>query len=122
MKHVVFYDAKCPFCFYIKKVFRKFDWMGQIKWVAVQDTDKEGKFPYLEGRNTLDEIHMLTKKGEVIEGFYTVRRLLLALPLFAVFGVLLYLPGMDKIGSPLYQWFSAHRHQWFGRYDLPRYA
>ncbi|WP_226581754.1 thiol-disulfide oxidoreductase DCC family protein [Halobacillus litoralis] len=122
MKHIVFYDAQCPFCFYVKKVFRRFDWLDQIKWVSVQEATRGGKYPYLEGRNTLDEIHMLTKQGEVKEGFATIRKLLLALPLFSVFGIILSLPGVDFIGSPLYRWFSAHRHQWFGRYDLPRYA
>ncbi|MCA1020752.1 thiol-disulfide oxidoreductase DCC family protein [Halobacillus litoralis] len=122
MKHVVFYDAQCPFCFYVKKILMKFDWLGQIKWVAVQETEKSGKYPYLEGRNVLDEIHMLTKEGEITQGFETIRRLMMALPFFAAFGVLLSLPGASRIGSPLYRWFSDHRHQWFGRYDLPRYA
>lgn len=122
MKHIVFYDAQCPFCFYVKKTFRKFDWLNQIKWVAVQEVEGSGKYPYLEGRNTLDEIHMLTKEGEVKEGFYTIQKLLLTLPLFSLFGILLSLPGVDVIGSPFYRWFSDHRHQWFGRYGLPRYA
>ena len=122
MKHVVFYDAQCPFCFYVKKTFRLFDWRNQIKWVSVQETEKGDKYPYLEGRDTLDEIHMLTKKGEIKEGFYTIRQLLLSLPLFSVIGILLYLPGASRVGSSLYRWFSEHRHQWFGRYDIPRYA
>ncbi|GEN53363.1 thiol-disulfide oxidoreductase DCC family protein [Halobacillus faecis] len=121
-KHIVFYDAQCPFCFYVKKTFLTFDWLHQIKWVAVQETEGTGKYPYLKGRNTLDEIHMLTKEGEVKQGFETIRKLLLSLPLFAVIGILLSFPGVDRIGSPLYRWFSDHRHQWFGRYDLPRYA
>ncbi|MGP4059342.1 thiol-disulfide oxidoreductase DCC family protein [Halobacillus litoralis] len=122
MKHIVFYDAQCPFCFYVKKTFRQFDWLNQIKWVSVQEVEKSGKYPYLEGRNTLDEIHMLTKEGEIKQGFRTIQKLLLVLPLFSMFGVLLSLPGFHLIGSPLYRWFSDHRHQWFGRYDLPRYA
>ncbi|RWZ58801.1 DUF393 domain-containing protein [Halobacillus fulvus] len=122
MKHIIFYDAQCPFCFYVKKTFRKFDWLDQIKWVSVQETEKEGLYPYLKGRETLEEIHMLTKQGEIKQGFYTIRRMLLALPLFSVIGILLYLPGAAKVGSPLYRWFSDHRHEWFGRYDIPRYA
>ncbi|WP_079477754.1 thiol-disulfide oxidoreductase DCC family protein [Halobacillus salinus] len=122
MKHIVFYDAQCPFCFYFKKTFRLFDWANQIKWVAVQETEREGLYPYLDGRDALAEIHMLTKEGEIKQGFYTIRRLLLALPMFAVLGLLLYLPGVSRIGDPLYKWVSDNRHQWFGRYDLPRYA
>ncbi len=122
MKHIVFYDAQCPFCFNVKRILRKFDWFHQIKWVAVQEVEERGGYPYLEGRNTLDEIHMLTKEGEVKEGYYSIRKLLLALPPFALLGLLLYLPGMDRVGSPAYKWFSGHRYQWFGRYDIPRYA
>ncbi|MCA0971213.1 DUF393 domain-containing protein [Halobacillus litoralis] len=122
IKHIVFYDAQCPFCFYFKKTLRLFDWTDQIKWVAVQETRQNGTYPYLEGRDTLDEIHMLTKEGEIKQGFYTIRRLLLALPPFALLALLLYLPGVDRVGPPLYRWVSANRHRWFGRYDLPRYA
>ncbi|ELK46369.1 DUF393 domain-containing protein [Halobacillus sp. ACCC02827] len=121
MKHIVFYDAQCPFCFYVKKTFRAFDWQNRIKWVSVQETEKTDRYPYLEGRPVLEEIHMLTKEGEIVQGFHTIRKLLLALPLFSVFGILLSLPGMSTIGSPLYRFVSDHRHQWFGRYDIPRY-
>jgi predicted DCC family thiol-disulfide oxidoreductase YuxK len=122
MKHVIFYDAQCPFCFQVKRIFRKFDWLHQVKWVSVQEVEKTGKYPYLEGRNTLDEIHMLTKEGEIKQGFATIRHLLLLLPPVSILGLILYLPGMNRIGSPLYRWFSSHRYQWFGRYDIPRYA
>ncbi|UOR11040.1 thiol-disulfide oxidoreductase DCC family protein [Halobacillus amylolyticus] len=122
MKHIVFYDAKCPFCFNVKRVVHKFDWRKQMKWVSIQEVEKTyGKYPYLEGRNTRDEIHMLTKEGELKAGFQTIRRLLILLPPFAFIGLLLYLPGMERIGSPLYRWFSGHRYQWFGQYDQPRY-
>ncbi|MGP4068649.1 thiol-disulfide oxidoreductase DCC family protein [Halobacillus sp. B29] len=122
MKHVVFYDAQCPFCYQIKRVFSKFDWLDQIKWVSVQAIEQSGKYPYLEGRNTLDEIHMLTKEGEIKKGFFTIRRLMLVLPPVSLIGLLLYLPGLHLIGTPLYQWFSSHRYQWFGRYEYPRYS
>ncbi|WP_240339670.1 thiol-disulfide oxidoreductase DCC family protein [Halobacillus ihumii] len=122
MKHIVFYDAACPFCFNVKRILRKFDWLNQLKWVSVQEVEKEnGKYPYLSGRNTRDEIHMLTKQGELKAGFGTIRKLLLLLPPISWIGLILYLPGMDRLGSPLYKWFSSHRYQWFGQYDQPRY-
>ncbi|UOQ45166.1 DUF393 domain-containing protein [Halobacillus salinarum] len=122
MKHIVFYDAQCPFCFNVKRVLRKFDWLNKIKWVSVQEVEASGKYPYLEGRNTLDEIHMLTKEGEIKQGFDSIRKLLSVLPPLALIGLLLYLPGMKLFGSPAYRWFSGHRYDWFGRYDIPRYS
>ncbi|WP_101842222.1 thiol-disulfide oxidoreductase DCC family protein [Halobacillus sp. Marseille-P3879] len=121
MKHIVFYDAQCPFCYYVKKTLKRLDWNNRMKWVSVQQVEENGHYPYLKGRPLLEEIHLLTAKGQVIEGFRAVRLILLQLPTVFLPGLLLYLPGMDKVGSVSYRWFSNRRYQWFGRYNKPRY-
>ncbi|GGF20513.1 hypothetical protein GCM10010954_19060 [Halobacillus andaensis] len=121
MKHIVFYDAQCPFCYYVKKWVQRLDWNANMKWVSVQEVYKNGRYPYLEGRPLLDEIHLLTDQGKVVEGFHSIRFILLQLPLFFMPGLLLYLPGMKVWGVRLYKWFSSRRYEWFGQYDQPRY-
>ncbi|MFC7060878.1 thiol-disulfide oxidoreductase DCC family protein [Halobacillus seohaensis] len=121
MKHIVFYDAQCPFCYHVKKFLRRFDWFDQVKWVSVQEVEASGNYPYLKGENTLEEIHLLTKQGELKKGFRSIRFLLIVLPPLSLIGFALYLPGVLKVGSPLYIWFSKRRYKWFGQYDKPRY-
>ncbi|WP_270180697.1 thiol-disulfide oxidoreductase DCC family protein [Alkalihalobacillus sp. CinArs1] len=124
MKHLVFYDAQCPLCFNVKKTLQKLDWRGQIEWISVQEVESNPEaYPYMQYRHDLmyDEIHMLTASGRLYSGFSTVRRLLLALPITIPLSLFLYLPYLDRIGSPLYKWFSKHRYEWFGRYPEPVY-
>lgn len=124
MRHLVFYDAECPFCFYVKKSLRKLDWFNKIEWIPVQEIEEHPEdYPYMQFRHKrmYDEIHMLTTSGNLHAGFYTVRRLLMALPVTVPFSLLLYLPFIDKLGSPYYIWFSKNRYDWFGRYSEPRF-
>ncbi|WP_345244462.1 DUF393 domain-containing protein [Pontibacillus salipaludis] len=123
MRHLVFYDAQCPFCYHVKLVLRQLDWFKKVDWVSVQEVDEHpDQYPYLQYRDIYDEIHMLTSSGNLKEGYYAIRRLLAALPLTVPISLLLYIPFADRLGSPLYKWFSRHRYQWFGQYDEPRYA
>ncbi|KGX92532.1 hypothetical protein N781_14410 [Pontibacillus halophilus JSM 076056 = DSM 19796] len=120
-KHIVFYDAKCPLCHSIKTVLKRLDWFNRIEWVAIQEAERRlDLYPYLIGKDVYDEIHMRTAKGEVKVGYYAIRRMLLALPVPALLALLLYIPYLDKVGSPLYKWFSAHRYEWFGRYETAK--
>ncbi|MBE2977102.1 thiol-disulfide oxidoreductase DCC family protein [Priestia megaterium] len=121
MKHKVFFDAECPLCYNVKKIIKALDWTKQIQWIPVQYIERT-EYSYLkeEGRDLYDQIHMVTKKGKVLAGFETVRRLLAVLPLTFPIGVLLHLPLMKKAFSPLYKWISTNRYDWFGRYDSPR--
>ncbi|WP_173918396.1 thiol-disulfide oxidoreductase DCC family protein [Halobacillus sp. Marseille-Q1614] len=121
MRHVVFYDARCPFCYYLKKTLRRLDWRKKIKWVSIQEVEKSEGYPYLKGRNISEEIHLLTNQGQVAAGFDAVRLLLLQLPPVSIFGLLSYLPPVNLIGPPFYRWFSSHRYEWFGQYESPRY-
>ncbi|WP_028784979.1 thiol-disulfide oxidoreductase DCC family protein [Thalassobacillus devorans] len=120
MKHIVFYDAQCPLCFNLKRVLRKLDWFNKIKWISVQEAERSEGFRYLDGKDVYDEIYMKTSDGRLLAGFYTIRRLLVSLPLTFYAGLLMYLPFVSRFGSPLYKWVSKNRYDWFGRYDQPR--
>ncbi len=121
MKYIVFYDAQCPFCYYLKKVLRRFDWRRIIKWVSIQEVEKNRNYPYLAGKSLSEEIHMLTRQGKVRSGFDAIRVLLIQLPPVSFLGLISYLPPLSMIGPAFYRWFSSHRYEWFGRYQTPRY-
>ncbi|WP_085505578.1 thiol-disulfide oxidoreductase DCC family protein [Thalassobacillus devorans] len=120
MKHTVFYDAQCPLCYNVKRVLRKLDWFQKIDWIAVQDTENNSDYSFLHGKDIYDQIYMRTSGGKLLAGFFTIRKLLISLPLTFYAGLLLYLPFVSRIGSPLYKWVSKNRYDWFGRYDQPR--
>ncbi|MTT31017.1 DUF393 domain-containing protein [Terrilactibacillus sp. BCM23-1] len=117
-QHVVFFDAQCPLCANTKKVVKWLDWRNRIEWIPVQRIeDTPYKFLKDEGRDLYDQIHMVTSVGKILAGFETIRRILMALPLTSPLSLILYLPFMKKIFTPLYMWVSTHRYHWFGRYD-----
>ncbi|WP_221565022.1 thiol-disulfide oxidoreductase DCC family protein [Alkalihalobacillus sp. TS-13] len=121
MKHVVFYDADCPLCSNARRIIERLDWFERIYWIPLQEIEKtEYKLFITQNRNVYDEIHMITSKGKVLKGFDTVRRVLTLLPISFPISLILYLPFIDKIFSPLYRWISKNRYDWFGRYDSPQ--
>lgn len=120
-QHLVFYDASCPLCYHLKKNLTKLDKNNKLHWIAAQTAEEDpDTYPYLQGRNFYEEIHILTSRGVVMKGFHAIRRLLIELPAARVPGALLYFPLVDKIGSPLYLYVSKSRFKWFGKYDPPR--
>ncbi|MCM2676839.1 thiol-disulfide oxidoreductase DCC family protein [Alkalicoccobacillus plakortidis] len=113
-KHIVFYDAECPLCQSVKAVIVKLDWFNRFEWQSVQKI-AETKYRFLQNRHLYDEIHMVTSDNEIKTGFYTVRKILLNLPLASGLALLLFLPFVDKLGVPLYTFISTNRYEWFGR-------
>lgn len=115
MKHLVFYDAECPLCSNVKAVLQKLDWFHRIDWMPVQEIERSERYRFLKNRDIYDRIHMISSRGYLYEGFYTIRKLLKALPLTFPIGLAAHLPFMDQIFSPLYMWISKNRYHWFGR-------
>ncbi|MFC7747206.1 thiol-disulfide oxidoreductase DCC family protein [Lentibacillus kimchii] len=115
MKHTVFYDARCPLCSSVKWVVGKLDWFRRIRWIPVQDAENNNDYSFLKNRDIYDRIQMLSSKGRIYEGFYTIRKILTLLPVTFPVSWLFYLPYIDRILSPLYMWVSRNRYHWFGR-------
>ncbi|WP_408006388.1 thiol-disulfide oxidoreductase DCC family protein [Pseudalkalibacillus sp. A8] len=121
MKHVVFYDAECPLCSKARIVIERLDWFQRIYWIPIQQIEKtEYKAFITQNRKVYDEIHMITSKGKVLTGFNTVRRIFLLLPVSFPISLILYLPFIEKVFSPIYMWVSKNRFRWFGRYETTK--
>ncbi|TSB45529.1 thiol-disulfide oxidoreductase DCC family protein [Alkalicoccobacillus porphyridii] len=120
-KHLILFDAECPLCQSIKTFVTKMDWLNRLEWYPLQEIHHT-KYRFLKNRNIYDEIHMITANNEIKTGFYTVRKILLNLPLTAGIGLILFIPFIDKLGVSLYQFISTNRYEWFGRLeDYPSY-
>lgn len=115
MKHTVFYDARCPLCSGAKAVIEKLDWFRQIQWIPVQEAEQNNDYSFLKNRDIYDQIQMLSSKGRIYQGFYTIRKILTLLPLTFLISWILYLPNIDRLLNPLYMFVSKNRYRWFGR-------
>ncbi|MFK3939186.1 thiol-disulfide oxidoreductase DCC family protein [Alkalihalobacillus sp. NPDC078783] len=115
-KHLIFYDDTCPLCQSIKSIIMKLDWFHRLEWLPVQKIHQTN-YRFLRNRNLYDEIHMITSTNEIKAGFYTVRKILMNVPLAIPFAWILFLPLADKLGVPLYQFVSENRYEWFGRLE-----
>ncbi|MGD7008184.1 thiol-disulfide oxidoreductase DCC family protein [Metabacillus sp. 84] len=120
MKHVVFYDAQCPLCFYLKKTLSLLDWKDKIRWSSVQ-TIEETPYAFLRNRPLLEKIHMITDEGELYSGAKTIRKIFLSLPLTKVFGYMMFIPFVMPVAEIIYSKVSSSRIKWFGRYEVPRF-
>ncbi|MDQ0208376.1 thiol-disulfide oxidoreductase DCC family protein [Alkalicoccobacillus murimartini] len=113
-KHLIFYDAECPLCQSVKSLIIKLDWFKRFEWHPVQGIHHTN-YRFLRNRNLYEEIHMITSENEIKTGFYTVRKILLNVPVTAGLALLLFMPLADKLGVPIYQFISSNRYEWFGR-------
>ncbi len=118
MKHIVFYDGECPLCSKARSAIERLDWFHRIHWIPLQHIEKtEYQMFISQNRNVYEEVHMITSKGKILKGFDTVRRILMLLPVSFPISLLLYLPFIEKVFSPVYMWVSKNRFKWFGRYE-----
>ena len=55
--------------------------------------------------------YLETPNGDLHEGFFAIRELLLRLPLTAPIGALMLLPGVSMAGVPAYRWVARNRYR-----------
>ncbi|SDI68204.1 thiol-disulfide oxidoreductase DCC family protein [Natribacillus halophilus] len=119
-KHVVFYDAECPLCRWVKFILQKLDWLDAVDWFPVQEVSEATREKANAYKNMYDEIYMLTTDKQLLTGYNTVRKLLSLLPATFPVAILMYMPFTRVLGSPAYRYFSRRRYRWFGRVDYER--
>ncbi len=83
------------------------DWFGNLEFVD-QSGLRDDELPVPRER-ALEGMPMRTSSGRVLVGFPAVRRALARTPLGVVPGLLLYLPGLNRLGAKAYAWVAQHR-------------
>ena len=67
----------------------------------------------LPGGLTSDDMeraaYLVDNRGDIHEGFFAFRRLLVELPVLIPLGLLMWLPGLHLIGVPLYRLVARNR-------------
>ena len=103
------YDADCGMCASTVRLLRRLDWRGRISWTSSQSLDTSP--PGLSWKDLDRSAYLQTPAGDLHEGFFAIRELLLRLPVAAPIGALMRLPGVSKAGVPAYRWIARHRHR-----------
>ncbi|MET3697183.1 thiol-disulfide oxidoreductase DCC family protein [Bacillus oleivorans] len=113
-ERLALYDAQCALCQRTKKTVTKLDWLNKIKWVSLQEYEKIDHSLTFRAIDLRRELHLLieTEKDiKILKGFRSIRYMFLLLPSTFVLGLLLYIPGVSRIGDPIYKWVAKRRHQ-----------
>ena len=104
---ILYYDGDCRFCTACVRCLSRLDWRDRISWEPWQNmaslpggltSDDMGRAAYLED-----------DRGDIHEGFFAFRRLLVELPVLIPLGLLMWLPGLHLIGVPLYRLVARNR-------------
>lgn len=102
------YDGSCAFCKTWVERVRRWDRLGAVDYVPLQDM----KAPDLTGRSRealQRAAHLVRPDGSVYAGAAAVRELLRYLPGGTLPGLLLSVPGMMPVAERVYAWIAR---QW----------
>ena len=118
---VLYYDGECGFCTLSVRVLAFADFFRVVKWTAYQELadPPEGltwedldAAAYLEFRKgSFGSGGNLEEGRRLFRGFYAFRMLTLRLPPLTPWALLLWLPGVNRVGEWAYQWVAANRYR-----------
>lgn len=90
-KIALYYNQNCPDCMHQAKRTNQMDWLGQIE-LLTEDLPL-GEVP-------IGEIVVVEKQsGKVFAGIYATRKVCLQVPLFFLYGLVLYLSPIRKMAG-----------------------
>ncbi len=110
-KHALLYDGDCGLCEKTVAIlgrldlFRRIDFYDAMRdWARAHD-----RFPSLRQEDCLEEMHVVTARGNVYRGFDAYRALAWAMPATFIVAPFLYVPGVPWVGRRVYAAVAARR-------------
>ena len=117
----LYYDGECGFCTLSVRALAFADFFYTVAWTAYQELAEppEGltwedldAAAYLEVGNRLTgSSEYLGEERRLYRGFYAFRMLTLRLPPLMPLALLLWLPGINRLGERAYEWIAANRYR-----------
>ena len=105
---ILYYDGKCQFCRGIATLFWCLDLFALVKWIPHQSLESPPNG--LVWNDLRQAAYLETQHGQIYGGFYAFRMLSLRLiPLFPLIPIL-WIPGLNILGTAIYNWIARHRH------------
>ena len=118
---VLYYDGECGFCTVSVRVLAFADFFRVVTWTAYQELpappaglawEDLDAAAYLEVRKGSSESGGRPEEERRLHrGFYAFRMLTLRLPLLIPLALLLWLPGVNRLGEWAYEWVAANRYR-----------
>ena len=118
---VLYYDGECGFCTLSVRALALADFFRVVTWTAYQELDEPPQgltwddldaAAYLEVRKGSSESGGGPEEGRrLYRGFYAFRMLTLRLPPLMPLALLLWLPGVNRLGEWAYQWVATNRYR-----------
>jgi predicted DCC family thiol-disulfide oxidoreductase YuxK len=108
----ILYDGGCDMCRTSMQAIEKFDTSGNIEPVDLHDPQARAKFPALEMKDLLEELHAVDDQGTVYRGARAINEILRRQP--GIRGWLAYawyIPGYAWLAERQYKRIAASRYQ-----------
>ena len=111
-RRAVFFDGGCGFCRKTVAVLWHLDVLDRtVLFDVVNEWERiETRYPQLDRREALDDMHVILDDGRVFRGYDAYRQIAWVLPAAWVLLPILYLPPVRWIGSKVYRYVATHRH------------
>jgi predicted DCC family thiol-disulfide oxidoreductase YuxK len=108
----ILYDGGCEMCRTSLQAIERFDSSGQIEPIDLHDPQARAKFPSLEIKDLLDELHAVDDQGRVFRGARAINEILRRQPgLKGWLAYAWYIPGYAWLAERQYQRIAASRYQ-----------
>ena len=106
---VVVFDGTCAFCRRQERTIRRLDWLRRLDTMPYDAAVEQ----WAEvGRGTLgDGLRVRFADGSVTIGIDAVRSVGVRMPLTALFSLLLWVPGLHRLGAHGYAFIAARRQR-----------
>ena len=106
---VFYYDGDCGMCLRLVRRLERMNSRDRITWTPYQSLDEPPTGITWEDMDRA--AYLISDTGEVREGFYAIRDVLTRLPALSALGLLMYLPGVSLIGTPVYRLVARNRRR-----------
>jgi predicted DCC family thiol-disulfide oxidoreductase YuxK len=116
-RDTVLYDGRCRFCRSQIAILRRCDLTGGLQFTSLHDPSVAVDFPELAYDDLLQQMYVVTRRGQARGGAEAVRYLSRTLPLLWPAAVLLHVPGSLPLWKSLYAFVARHRLKIAGSCD-----
>lgn len=106
-RHVIYYDGACGMCRRSTRWLKRLDWLGRLEMRDLTRVDPED-LP-VDRDAAMRGMPMRTSGGDVLVGFPAVRRALAQTPLGLLPALVLWMPGVSRLGRVVYDRVAANR-------------
>jgi predicted DCC family thiol-disulfide oxidoreductase YuxK len=105
------YDGHCILCRQTRRAVMALDWFKRVEFLDLNEWDEvQARYPGLDYETAMGQIHVIESNGQILGGYWGMRRLLRDLPLGIPLWAILHLPGMNWLGPKIYGYIARHRY------------